>query len=757
MASTSQSVIAALRANLVLESGQFQKGAQGAGKQADTLRGRIAKAFSKIPGLESLSGGLTALKANLGAIAATAAVALGGLSVSAVNSAKEIQNMSRIAGTLPEDFQKIAYAGEQVGISQEKMADILKDVNDRVGDFIATGGGPMADFFERIAPKIGVTADQFRNLSGADALQLYVSSLEKANLSQSDFTFFMEAMASDSTALVPLLRNGGKAAAEYGKRLEALGGVKSNETIAKLAAMKTTFNELRVVMASIRDTLGAAFAPIMNAVIAGFNSLMLRGSGLRLALDGVAGAIGSFASGAASAINIISHLVAFIWNGIRAGVQWANQFTGIGNLISQVWAMTGGRILSIIQNTSVFLDQVGGMGNAISMLGELAQGVWAGIVSSAKAIPPGLAAIWATVQGQFYTMVAGLVGKWQGFLEYMSGSLAGVPGMEGAQGALFGQIAKADGIGQSFKNAANAANATAQSYRNVAAGIVSGGFDQARATLQKMNEVVAAGKANADAADTSFTNFGSTLDQFNKGGGSGSNKAADVIKKLREELAKLTETMGMTAQQEAIWTAQRQAGVLSGSAQGQLIADLVAQTEALKEQKSAIEGMKNAFGTAFSSIITGASSARDAMKNLFSTIASNLANRGVNALLDGLMGGSGGGGWLGKVAGWLFGGVGKNANGTSNWRGGLSMVGERGPELVNMPQGSRVYNSQQTRSMLNDGGTARIQIDLSPDLEARILDAAASQSVQITKSGIHQNNKGHNARNRQYQSDPYQA
>lgn len=32
-----------------------------------------------------------------------------------------------------------------------------------------------------------------------------------------------------------------------------------------------------------------------------------------------------------------------------------------------------------------------------------------------------------------------------------------------------------------------------------------------------------------------------------------------------------------------------------------------------------------------------------------------------------------------------------NALGTSNWRGGLSWVGERGPELVDLPRGSRVY------------------------------------------------------------------
>jgi len=61
----------------------------------------------------------------------------------------------------------------------------------------------MADFFETVAPLVGVTADNFKDLSGPQALQLYVDSLEKANLSQSQMTFFMEAIASDATALLP--------------------------------------------------------------------------------------------------------------------------------------------------------------------------------------------------------------------------------------------------------------------------------------------------------------------------------------------------------------------------------------------------------------------------------------------------------------------------------------------------------------------------------------------------------------------------
>lgn len=44
---------------------------------------------------------------------------------------------------------------------------------------------------------------------------------------------------------------------------------------------------------------------------------------------------------------------------------------------------------------------------------------------------------------------------------------------------------------------------------------------------------------------------------------------------------------------------------------------------------------------------------------------------------------------------------GQNFTGTNYSDGGLSMVGEKGAELVNLPRGSKVYNNAQTRSMVS--------------------------------------------------------
>ena len=44
---------------------------------------------------------------------------------------------------------------------------------------------------------------------------------------------------------------------------------------------------------------------------------------------------------------------------------------------------------------------------------------------------------------------------------------------------------------------------------------------------------------------------------------------------------------------------------------------------------------------------------------------------------------------------------GHNAGGTDNWRGGLTWVGEGGPELALLPRGSRVYDAQESKDFGN--------------------------------------------------------
>ena len=54
--------------------------------------------------------------------------------------------------------------------------------------------------------------------------------------------------------------------------------------------------------------------------------------------------------------------------------------------------------------------------------------------------------------------------------------------------------------------------------------------------------------------------------------------------------------------------------------------------------------------------------------------------------------------------------AGRNAAGTSDWRGGLTWVGEAGPELVRLPQHSQILSNQESRAL--SGGDQHIVINV---------------------------------------------
>ena len=234
---------------------------------------------------------------------AAGVLAVGGITAAMVKmnltSIKELGNSAKAADMTVVAFQRGSFAAEKFGISQEKYGDILKDVNDRVGDFLISGAGPMVDFFEQIAPKVGITADAFKGLSGQEGMALYVKSLEDANVSQQEMTFFMEAMASDSTRLVPLFKDNAKALKEMDERAKELGIGLTDIQIAMAGLASTELSETGGQFKALTQLITIELSPILIAVSKHFTDLANTGGGaanyIADAIDGVVSVVGFFA------------------------------------------------------------------------------------------------------------------------------------------------------------------------------------------------------------------------------------------------------------------------------------------------------------------------------------------------------------------------------------------------------------------------------------------------------------------------------
>jgi hypothetical protein len=282
-------------ARLGLDTSQFQTGLRTARRSATNFATGVGGQFAAAAGIAGM----------------------GGMVSGAIGLAREMTNMAKIAGLSVEEFQGLAYGAQTVGIEANKLSDIYKDMNDRVGDFLETGGGPMADFFENIAPQVGVTAEQFRDLNSADALQLYVSSLEEANLSQADMTFYMEAIASDSTALLPLLQDNGTAMAALAAQARNAGLILSNETANGLT-------ESSVEMEQFKTRVQVGTGEITHTALPAFNAF---GNTLTLIGD----TIGTLGASFVAMLELLA----------RNAQTWltpvGNAFTVLGQNVTGVW------------------------------------------------------------------------------------------------------------------------------------------------------------------------------------------------------------------------------------------------------------------------------------------------------------------------------------------------------------------------------------------------------------------------------------
>ena len=198
------------------------------------------------------------------AVAGTAAI--GVMIKEQTELAGEIVKLARISNTGVVSMQKLAIAARAAGVEQDTLGDIYKDTQDKIGDFLTTGGGAMADFFDSLPPSVDLTAEAFRNLSGPESLQLYYDTLQKANLSQSEMVFYMEGIASDASLLIPLLHDGGAGFDVWAKAAENAGAIMDEKTIKSTQQLRAANDLMMLSVEGARVQFTSAFIPVLADV-----------------------------------------------------------------------------------------------------------------------------------------------------------------------------------------------------------------------------------------------------------------------------------------------------------------------------------------------------------------------------------------------------------------------------------------------------------------------------------------------------------
>lgn len=162
--------------------------------------------------------------------------------------AREIERMATVAQVSVERIQALSYASEQYGIAGDKMADILKDVNDKLGDFTSADAGEFADFFEKVAPQVGITADELSRLSSPEVLVRVKEAMDQANVPMKEQLKYLEQMASDASALMPLLENKGQRLYELTQHYQDLNVAMSKYDIQQFKQMDQQISDMEMKM-----------------------------------------------------------------------------------------------------------------------------------------------------------------------------------------------------------------------------------------------------------------------------------------------------------------------------------------------------------------------------------------------------------------------------------------------------------------------------------------------------------------------------
>lgn len=764
------SVIGALRVNLGLDSAQFARG------------------------LSSSRGSLTRFAAWAGKTAAGLASSMSGamqaMGISAINQAAEIENLSRLANAQPRVFQEWAAGAKSVGIEQDKLSDILKDTNDKVGEFISTGGGELKDFFDTIAPKVGVTAEQFRALSGPEALQLYVDSLQKAGLNQAQMTFYMEAIADEATALLPLLRDGGAGMDEYARKAQAVGAVMDDEMLASLGRGKAALSEMSLAVRGMRNTIGAQAVPVIEmlstAVMAAAQFFRAHAAEISAALRTLAGTaavvavlfagkyVVSIASAvvamASAAVQSVALEMALGAQSVSAAVAGAATkalalntkalsaamiflrgtliATGIGALVVAAGYLVG-KFLELV-------SAAGGFGEAMALVTELASQAWDRISAYTGSYLARVEAGWKDVQAgardAFASVIEGAIWFANRYIGIWRGSFGAIEAIWSALPGAIGSVAY---------QAANALISAVQWMLNQAAkpiDVFIRGLNNIRERLgaepiELIGEVrlpelsnpydgkiADAGRAAAEAFKSGFN---SETIGIPTGITDGLRASADA---LREQAGAYREASGMLAESAArpLTAWEKIKSLLTGTKQtvdaitpsaagmGQALGDAGEEgAKGLKKTKEAADRGRDSLRDFFGSWLEGVDAAKKALADLLMQMAKVQFAQG----MLGLVGGTSWGKW---IVGAVGSGLGANANGTSNWRGGLTQINERGGEIVDLPSGTRIIPHDVSNRMVDRaaaGGALAVTIGFDSStggFSAYVRD----QAGQVVASGI---------------------
>lgn len=203
----------------------------------------------------------SAALAGIGAAAIAAGLAVGASGFQLLKStSRQIAETDRWAKSLQLSTQELLawqFAAEKAGVSGDQMADIFKDIGDKIGDAVLNKSGEAVDALNAL----GLSAEKLSKVSPDKQLLAFGESLGKIS-TNAEKTTILESLGNDLSKLLPLFDNNNQKLKQFIDLAKDYGVAPDPSSIDDLVKVNQLFEDMEAQVAGLKIEIAAGLAKV---------------------------------------------------------------------------------------------------------------------------------------------------------------------------------------------------------------------------------------------------------------------------------------------------------------------------------------------------------------------------------------------------------------------------------------------------------------------------------------------------------------
>lgn len=203
----------------------------------------------------------SAALAGIGAAAIAAGLAVGASGFQLLKStSRQIAETDRWAKSLQLSTQELLawqFAAEKAGVSGDQMADIFKDIGDKIGDAVLNKSGEAVDALNAL----GLSAEKLSKVSPDKQLLAIGESLGKIS-TNAEKTTILESLGNDLSKLLPLFDNNNQKLKQFIDLAKDYSVAPDPSSIDDLVKVNQLFEDMEAQVAGLKIEIAAGLAKV---------------------------------------------------------------------------------------------------------------------------------------------------------------------------------------------------------------------------------------------------------------------------------------------------------------------------------------------------------------------------------------------------------------------------------------------------------------------------------------------------------------